>query len=132
MFVKKVWEKISAIFTLWAAVCGKVKTLFSLLTFGKQVSKELFSRNFFSMRVNVKCLVFLHFAQHSVKITEIYSHAFLAKLLWNNDFAKDYRYKLIWRNIFLVFKRKFFIFPECTMNFDVTYWIQLVATVWKL
>ena len=60
--------------------CSVWKSQNFVLTFGKQVSKVLFSRNIFSMRVNVKCLVFLHFAQHSVKITEIYSHAFLAKL----------------------------------------------------
>ena len=60
---------------------------------------------------------------HSVVITEIHSHSFLAKISWNQRFTKEITEELVWRNI-NVFKKfssrecKFRVFPQWLNNYQ--------------
>ena len=81
---------------------------------------EMTSRNIFSVRENFS---HFHTTVHSVEITEIYSHSFLAKISWNQRFTKEITEELVWRNI-NVFKKfssrecKFRVFPQWLNNYQ--------------
>ena len=58
---------------------------------------------------------------HSVEITEIYSHTFLAKISWTQCFTKEVTKELIWQNIFLV-----------RVNFSFFHTVYCSVEKWKI
>ena len=81
IFAKNAWERIPVISTLWIDMVNT------------EIRSELenFSWNQFAFRMiddKYKMLVSRNFptSAHSVKITESYSHSFLAKIPWNQRF----------------------------------------------